>query len=100
MKEIVRRYAKAETGHVTVPRSAVLDEGYDEREPIASSEEVDKMLAALPECDAEVIRLYHLESLNYRQIAKQLGIPENSVGPILARARGNLRRVAEQRNPS
>ena len=45
------------------------------------------MLDNLPEREAEVVRLYHLKYLNYRQIGKQLGIPENSVGPILARAR-------------
>jgi RNA polymerase sigma-70 factor (ECF subfamily) len=45
-----------------------------------------------------MVRLYHLKYLNYRQIAKQLGIPENSVGPTLAKARKRLRRVAEQRN--
>jgi RNA polymerase sigma-70 factor (ECF subfamily) len=100
VKEIVRRQREAELGHVTAPRASVAEESFDEREPIATAEEVEKMLSALPERDAEVIRLYHLESLNYRQVAKQLGIPENSVGPILARARGSLRRLAEQRNSS
>ena len=52
----------------------------------------------MTEREAEVVRLYHLKYLNYRQIGKQLGIPENSVGPILAKARKRLRRVAEQRN--
>jgi RNA polymerase sigma-70 factor (ECF subfamily) len=47
-----------------------------------------------------VVRLYHLKYLNYRQIGKQLGIPENSVGPILAKARRSLKRIAEQRNAS
>ena len=56
------------------------------------------MLESLPDRDAEVVRLYHLKYLNYREIGKQLGIPENSVGPILARARQQLRRTAEQRN--
>jgi RNA polymerase sigma-70 factor (ECF subfamily) len=56
------------------------------------------MLKDLPEREAEVVKLYHLNYLNYRQIGKQLGIPENSVGPILSRARQRLRRVAEQRS--
>ncbi len=58
------------------------------------------MLAHLSEREAEVVRLYHLKYLNYRQIGKQLGIPENSVGPILAKARRSLKRIAEQRNAS
>ncbi len=45
-----------------------------------------------------MVRLYHLKYLNYRQIGKQLGIPENSVGPILVKARRSLKRIAEQRN--
>ena len=42
-----------------------------------------------------MIRLYHLKFMNYRDIAKQVGVPENSVGPILARARKKLREAAE-----
>jgi len=34
------------------------------------------------------------------EIGKELGIPENSVGPILAKARRSLKRIAEQRNAS
>ncbi len=34
--------------------------------------------------------------MNYRQIGKQLGLTENSIGPILAKARKKLREAAEQ----
>ena len=71
-----------------------------EAEPIIAAEEVDRMLAHLSDREAEVVRLYHLKYLNYRQIGKQLGIPENSVGPILAKARRSLKRIAEQRSAS
>ena len=74
------------------------DEDASEAEPIAAAEEVDRMLEGLTEREAEVIRLYHLKYLNYRQIGKQLGIAENSVGPILAKARQRLRHTAEQRS--
>jgi RNA polymerase sigma-70 factor (ECF subfamily) len=97
VKEIIRRRREAELGHVTASRAATADEGSDEIEPIASAEEIDRILKELPERDAEVVKLYHLRYLNYRQIAKQLGIPENSVGPILAKARTAMRKVAEHR---
>lgn len=99
VKELVQRKREAELGHVTASRAAHSDpdETSDELEPIATAEEVERMLRELPERDAEVVRLYHLKSLNYRQIAKQVGIPQNSVGPILARGRMGLRKVAEQR---
>jgi RNA polymerase sigma-70 factor (ECF subfamily) len=54
------------------------------------------MLEDLPEREAQVVRLYHLKYQNYRQIGKKLGIPENSVGPILARARKRLQQAAEE----
>lgn len=98
VKEVVKRHREAELGHMTAHRAIVGDDSSSEVEPIATAEEVERMLKDLPERDAEVVRLYHLNYLNYRQIGKQLGIPENSVGPILTRARQRLRRVAEQRS--
>jgi RNA polymerase sigma-70 factor (ECF subfamily) len=98
VKEVVKRHREAELGHATAHRAIVGDDGTGDAEPIAAAEEVERMLEGLPEREAMVVRLYHLKYLNYRQISKQLGIPENSVGPILARARQRLRRSAEQRS--
>jgi RNA polymerase sigma-70 factor (ECF subfamily) len=99
IKDVVKRHREAELGHVNAHRVMVAEEeGSGEVEPVVKQDEVEQMLKGLPERDAEVVRLYHLKFLNYRQIAKQLGIAENSVGPILARARKHLRRVAEQRH--
>lgn len=98
IREVVKRKREAELGHVNAHRAlAAEEESSTEVEPVVSAEEVERMLGGLSEREAEVIRLYHLKFLNYRQIGKQLGIPENSVGPILARARARLRRMAEQR---
>jgi RNA polymerase sigma-70 factor (ECF subfamily) len=97
VKEVVKRFREAELGHSRAHRQAVSRDNSDEAEPILAAEEVERMLADLPEREANVVRLYHLKFLNYRQIGKQLGIPENSVGPILAKARQALRRTAEQR---
>jgi RNA polymerase sigma-70 factor (ECF subfamily) len=98
IKQVVHRHREEALGHVTASRAGVSDETSSEVEPVSTSEEVERMLKDLPEREAEVVRLYHLKYLNYRQIGKQLGIPENSVGPILAKARKKLRRVAEERN--
>ncbi|GAC1306311.1 MAG: sigma-70 family RNA polymerase sigma factor [Isosphaeraceae bacterium] len=97
VKEVIKRHREAELGHSTAHRAGVGDDGSGEAEPILAAEEVEKLLEELPEREALVIRLYHLKYLNYRQISKQVGIAENSVGPILARAREKLRRSAEQR---
>jgi RNA polymerase sigma-70 factor (ECF subfamily) len=99
IREVVKRQRELELGHVNAHRAMVAEEeGSDEVEPIASAEEAERMLQGLPEREAQVIRLYHLKNLTYRQIAKQLGIPVNSVGPILASARKRLRRMSESRN--
>jgi RNA polymerase sigma-70 factor, ECF subfamily len=98
VKEVIKRHREAELGHSQAHRAIVAEEDASgEAEAIATAEEVERMLENLPEREAEVVRLYHLKYLNYRQIGKQLGIPENSVGPILASARKRLRRTAEQR---
>jgi len=97
VKEVIKRQREAELGHSSAHRAVMGEEASTEAEAIASAEEVQRMLEHLPEREAEVIKLYHLKYLNYRQIGKQLGIPENSVGPILAKARQHLKRTAEQR---
>ncbi len=95
VKSLIKRHREQELGHTNAHRAAVDDGGSDEVEAIVSAEEVDKMLEDLTETEAEVVRLYHLKFLNYRDIAKQLGMKENSIGPILARARKKLREAAE-----
>jgi len=99
VKEIIRRHREAELGHAKAHREVVSDQS-GEAEAIASAEEVERMLDELPAKEAEVVRLYHLKYMNYRQIAKKLGMAENSVGPILAKARKRLRTAAEQHKAS
>ena len=94
VKEIIRRQREAELGHANAHRQTVSDLS-GEAEAIATAEEVERILDELPEREAEVVRLYHLKYMNYRQIGKQLGISENSVGPILAKARKRMRRAGQ-----
>ncbi|MDG3004548.1 RNA polymerase sigma factor [Paludisphaera mucosa] len=94
VREIIRRQREAELGHSNAHRETVSDLS-GEAEAIATAEEVERILDELPEKEAEVVRLYHLKYMNYRQIGKQLGISENSVGPILAKARKRMRRAGQ-----
>jgi RNA polymerase sigma-70 factor (ECF subfamily) len=95
VKELIRRHREEELGHTNAHRAFVDDGTPEDPEAIISAEEVERMLEDLPPREAEVVRLYHLKYQNYRQISKKLGIPENSVGPILAKARKRLREAAE-----
>jgi RNA polymerase sigma-70 factor, ECF subfamily len=96
VKELIKRHREEELGHTSAHRAAVNDGASNEVEAILSAEEVERMLEDLSDREAEVVRLYHLKFMNYREIGKQLGLPENSVGPILAKARKKLRAAAEQ----
>jgi RNA polymerase sigma-70 factor (ECF subfamily) len=98
VKELIRRHREEELGHTSAHRASMDDGADDEVEAIVSAEEVERMLEELSPREADVVRLYHLEYQNYRQISKKLGIPENSIGPILAKARKRLRETAEQRS--
>jgi RNA polymerase sigma-70 factor (ECF subfamily) len=99
VKEMIKRQREAELGHANAHR-ATFGDSAEEVEAIASSEEVERMLEDLSEREAEVVRLYHLKFMNYREIGKKLGIPESSVGPILSKARKRLRNTAEHRTLS
>ena len=67
-----------------------------EEERIANADEVEHLLAGLPERDAAIVRMYHLEQKSYAEIAAVLEIPVNSVGPTLSRARESMRKGAEE----
>jgi RNA polymerase sigma-70 factor (ECF subfamily) len=92
VKELIKRHREEELGHTNAHRASMDDGPSGEVEAIVSAEELED----LNEREAEVIRLYHLKFMNYREIGKQLGLAENSVGPILAKARKKLRAAAEQ----
>ena len=61
---------------------------------ISDREEVGRLLNELKGSEAAVVRLYHLEGKTYEEISRTVGMPANSVGPMLSRARARLRRRA------
>ena len=63
---------------------------------VSDREEVERLLEELDGTEAEIVRLYHLEGKSYQEISSAIGMPENSVGPALSRARRKLRRAASE----
>jgi RNA polymerase sigma-70 factor, ECF subfamily len=63
----------------------------DER--LSDQEEVQRLIEELDGNEAQVVRMYHLEGKSYQEISLTVGVPENSIGPILSRARGKMRRA-------
>lgn len=72
---------EAETAASTMP----------EEQRIDNRDEIERLLALLEGHEAEVIRLFHLDGKTYREISALLDLPENSIGPMLSRARAKLR---------
>jgi RNA polymerase sigma-70 factor (ECF subfamily) len=66
---------------------------------LESLEEVEKLLSKLPGREREVVRLYYIEGRAYEEISTELGIPVNSIGPILSRARKKLRKDVKSPPP-
>jgi len=62
-------------------------------ERVQNRDEVQRLLDELDGAESEVVRMYHLEGKSYQDISSLVGIPENSIGPTLSRARQKMRRV-------
>jgi RNA polymerase sigma-70 factor (ECF subfamily) len=60
---------------------------------LGNREEVERLLEDLQDSEARVVRLFHLEGKSYQEISQTVGVPENSIGPILSRARSKMRRA-------
>ena len=70
------------------------DDPPTEEKRINDRDELERLLARLNGPEAEVVRLYHLEGKTYREISAAVGMPENSVGPTLSRARSKMRQAS------
>ncbi|QDT18082.1 RNA polymerase sigma factor [Alienimonas californiensis] len=96
VRELSERRAAAAMGHVEGHAPPGLKSSPKAAHPpadgrIADKEQVERLLAALPDRDAEIVRRYHLQGESYREIAAGMNVPENSIGPALSRARQKLR---------
>jgi len=65
----------------------------DAVERVQSRDEIERLLEELEGPEADVVRMYHLEGKTYGEISAITGMPENSIGPLLSRARQKMRRV-------
>jgi RNA polymerase sigma-70 factor (ECF subfamily) len=93
--EMIRRRMAEELGHVKTHGNALERANVGEHDAstrVENRELVQRMLEGLSETEAAVVRLFHLEGRTYHEISMGLGIAENSIGPILSRAREKLRK--------
>jgi RNA polymerase sigma-70 factor, ECF subfamily len=63
---------------------------------INNRDEIEQLLRSLQGSEADVIRMYHLEGKSYQEISSSVGMPENSIGPTLSRARAKMRQASAE----
>ncbi|WP_146390364.1 RNA polymerase sigma factor [Allorhodopirellula solitaria] len=57
---------------------------------IDNAEEIEHLLSRLDAREAHVVRMYHLEGKTYHEISQAVGVNENTIGPLLHRARQKM----------
>ena len=93
---VVHEIMKRPQAH-QLPESAegepVSDAGMAEQR-VEDREEVERLLQELPPRDAEIVRMYHLEGRSYDEISESTGVSQNTIGPVLSRARTKMRHAS------
>ncbi len=95
VRELLSRMSAARLGEAAPPHAGgeIPDPHPPVEQRLEDQEEVQRLLRGLQGTEAQVVRMYHLEGKSYRQIGEAVGMPENSIGPILSRARNRMRRA-------
>jgi RNA polymerase sigma-70 factor (ECF subfamily) len=88
------RLVPSPTEHAAVGADAQMEQRVSDRD------QVERLLGELEGNEAEVVRMYHLEGKSYQEISSRVGMPENSVGPTLSRARQKMRQAGAEGNGS
>jgi RNA polymerase sigma-70 factor (ECF subfamily) len=94
VRDLLKRHSTSPLGGTSTPPDEVSD-------PVSSSpeqrlddrEEIARLMQGLSGTEADVVRLYHLEGKTYREISSEVGMPENTIGPTLSRAREKMRQA-------
>lgn len=97
VRKLVDRRSAVPLGDM-VAQAAVEDPQLEQR--ISDQEEIGRLLSELQGSEETVVRMYHLEGKSYQEISRTVGMPENSVGPMLSRARAKLRLRAGADQPT
>lgn len=95
VKQILDRKSASRLGDSALGPVAqqVADHQRPVEQRIEDHEEVERLLDGLMGTEAQVVRMYHLEGKNYYEISVAVGLSENSIGPMLSRARNKMRQA-------
>ena len=90
VRELSRRNVRTPLDQV----ANIADGSVDIAKMLGDHEQVERLLLELDGGEAAIVRMYHLEGKSYQEISSAVGMPENSVGPTLSRARTKMRAAA------
>ncbi len=94
VRELLKRKATTRLGDAAEQAmGGSSDRGQNVEQRLSDREEVQRLLNGLQGSEADVVRMYHLEGKSYREISATVGMPENSIGPTLSRARAKMRQA-------
>jgi RNA polymerase sigma-70 factor (ECF subfamily) len=93
VKKLLQQRAIARLGNGSAGQKAqeVAQSEAPVEQRLSNAEEVQRLLEGLNATEAEIVRQYHLQGRTYQEISTAVGVPENSIGPILSRARSKMR---------
>jgi len=60
---------------------------------VLNRDEIERLLGELDPQEAHLVTMYHLDGKTYQEISGATGMPENSIGPALSRARAKMRQA-------
>jgi len=96
VRELLKRFGRGRRAAGDADVANLSDQSREMQDVLSDREQVERLLEELEGAEADAVRLYHLEGKSYYEISMATGMPENSIGPLLSRARDKLRRsVAE-----
>jgi RNA polymerase sigma-70 factor (ECF subfamily) len=93
--QLLRRSQAA--AHNSSAEQAAIEHANNDSAPVqrfSDREEVARLMEELGGTEAQIVRMYHLEGKSYQEISALVGMPENSIGPMLSRAREKMRRAS------
>lgn len=95
VRELLTRMSASRLGQSApdYPAQVVPDPHRPVEELFSDREQVQRLMSGLLGIEAQVVRMFHLEGKSYQEISSAVGMPENSIGPILSRARNKMRRA-------
>jgi RNA polymerase sigma-70 factor (ECF subfamily) len=84
------KQAAAQRRNSELPLEDIVSVGRSDR--LENREEVESLLRRLKGREAALVRGYYLENKSYDQLSEDIGVPQNSIGPMLNRILAKLRK--------